>query len=49
MFEEATGNDGNTPKEIGTKDTAEEDVKEEEPAEEIPGGKTLEEVSEEVP
>ena len=49
MFEEAGGNVDNTPKQIGTKGTAEEEKKEEEPAEEIPGGKTLEEVSEEVP
>ena len=48
MFEEAGGN-VDTPKQIGTKGTAEEEKKEEEPAEEIPGGKTLEEVSEEVP
>ena len=50
MFEEATGiQSKNAPKQIGTKDNIEEEVKEEEPSEEIPGGKTLEEVSEEVP
>lgn len=49
MFEEATGQAGNAPNQIGVKDLNEEDVKQEEPAEEIPGGKTLEEVSEEVP
>ena len=49
MFEEATGNDEDTQMQIGTKATGDEETKEEEPAEEIPGGKTLEEVSEEVP
>ena len=48
MFEEAVGsNADNAPKQIGTKES--EEVKEEEPVQEIPGGKTLEEVSEEVP
>lgn len=48
MFEEAVGTPAdNAPKQIGTK--APEEVKEEEPVQEIPGGKTLEEVSEEVP
>ena len=50
MFEEATGiKSENAPKQIGVKNVVEEVKEEEPPQEEIIGGKTLEEVSEEVP